>query len=36
MVAVVSERDAQYGMRVLRAKRIGEITDGNGRVRLKF
>ena len=36
MVAVVSERDVQYGMRVLKAKRIGEITGGNGRVRLKF
>jgi phosphoribosylformylglycinamidine cyclo-ligase len=36
MVAVVSERDVQYSMRVLKAKRIGEITRGNGRVRLKF
>jgi phosphoribosylaminoimidazole (AIR) synthetase len=36
MVAVVSERDAQYAMRMLKAKRIGEITRGDGRVRLKF
>jgi phosphoribosylformylglycinamidine cyclo-ligase len=36
MVAVVSERDAQRAMSMLKAKRIGQIVRGNGRVRLKF
>jgi phosphoribosylformylglycinamidine cyclo-ligase len=36
MVAVVSERDAQRAMTTLKAKRIGRIVHGNGRVRLKF
>jgi phosphoribosylaminoimidazole (AIR) synthetase len=36
MVAVVSERDAERAMLMLKAKRIGQIARGNGRVRLKF
>jgi phosphoribosylformylglycinamidine cyclo-ligase len=36
MVAVVSERDAERAMLMLKAKRIGRIAQGNGRVRLKF
>jgi phosphoribosylformylglycinamidine cyclo-ligase len=36
MVAVVSERDAQRVMLMLKAKRIGLVERGNGRVRLKF
>jgi phosphoribosylformylglycinamidine cyclo-ligase len=36
MVAVVSERDAQRVMPMLKAKRIGQIARGSGRVRLKF
>jgi phosphoribosylformylglycinamidine cyclo-ligase len=36
MVAVVSERDAGRAMLMLKAKRIGRIAHGNGRVRLKF
>jgi phosphoribosylformylglycinamidine cyclo-ligase len=36
MVAVVSERDAQRVTPMLKAKRIGQIVRGNGRVRLKF
>jgi phosphoribosylformylglycinamidine cyclo-ligase len=36
MVAVVSERDAGRSMLMLKAKRIGRIAYGNGRVRLKF
>jgi phosphoribosylformylglycinamidine cyclo-ligase len=36
MTAVVSERDAGRAMRILEAKRIGQIVRGNGRVRLKF
>ena len=36
MVAVVSERDAGRAMLMLKAKRIGQIAHGNGRVRLKF
>jgi phosphoribosylformylglycinamidine cyclo-ligase len=36
MTAVVSERDAQRAMRMLKAKRIGHITRGNGKVRLKL
>jgi phosphoribosylformylglycinamidine cyclo-ligase len=35
MVAVVSERDARRAMLMLKAKRIGQIARGNGRVRLK-
>jgi phosphoribosylformylglycinamidine cyclo-ligase len=36
MTAVVSERDARRAMRMLKAKRIGQIARGSGRVRLKF
>ena len=36
MVAVVSARDAERAMLMLKAKRIGQIVSGNGRVRLKF
>ena len=36
MVALVSERDAERVMQMLKAKRIGQIVPGNGRVRLKF
>jgi phosphoribosylformylglycinamidine cyclo-ligase len=36
MAAVVSERDARRAMLTLKAKRIGQITLGNGRVHLKF
>jgi phosphoribosylformylglycinamidine cyclo-ligase len=36
MVAVVSKRDARRAMLMLKAKRIGQIARGNGRVRLKF
>jgi phosphoribosylformylglycinamidine cyclo-ligase len=36
MVAVVSERDARRAMRMLEAKRIGQIARGSGTVRLKF
>jgi phosphoribosylformylglycinamidine cyclo-ligase len=36
MAVVVSARDAERAMLVLKAKRIGEIVRGNGRVRLKF
>jgi phosphoribosylformylglycinamidine cyclo-ligase len=36
MVVVVSERDAQRAMAMLKAKQIGQIARGNGRVRLKF
>jgi phosphoribosylaminoimidazole (AIR) synthetase len=36
MVAVVSERDAQRAMSMLKAKRIGHMVHGNGKVRLKF
>jgi phosphoribosylformylglycinamidine cyclo-ligase len=36
MVAVASERDARRAMRMLEAKRIGQIVRGSGRVRLKF
>jgi phosphoribosylformylglycinamidine cyclo-ligase len=36
MVVVVSERDAERAMLMLKAKRIGQIARGNGRVRLKF
>jgi phosphoribosylformylglycinamidine cyclo-ligase len=36
MTAVVSERDAERAVLILKAKRIGRIAQGNGRVRLKF
>jgi phosphoribosylformylglycinamidine cyclo-ligase len=36
MVAVVSERDAQRVMPMLKAKQIGQIARGSGRVCLKF
>ena len=36
MVALVSERDAERVIPMLKAKRIGQIVHGNGRVRLKF
>jgi phosphoribosylformylglycinamidine cyclo-ligase len=36
MVTVVSERDARRAMLMLKAKRIGQIARGSGRVRLKF
>jgi phosphoribosylformylglycinamidine cyclo-ligase len=36
MVVVVSEGDAQRVMPMLKAKRIGQIARGHGRVRLKF
>ena len=36
MTAVVSEHDAGRAMRMLEAKRIGQIARGSGRVRLKF
>jgi len=36
MVALVSERDAERVIPMLKAKRIGQIVRGNGRVRLKF
>jgi len=36
MVAVVSERDAGRAMRILEAKRIGQIVRGSGTVCLKF
>ena len=36
MVAIVAERNASSTMSVLRAKRIGRIEPGSGRVRLKF
>jgi len=36
MVAVVAERDASRTMSILRAKRIGRIEPGSGKVRLKF
>jgi phosphoribosylformylglycinamidine cyclo-ligase len=36
MVVVVSEHDARCAMLMLKAKRIGQIARGNGRVRLKF
>jgi phosphoribosylformylglycinamidine cyclo-ligase len=36
MVAVVSVQDAEHAMLMLKAKRIGQIVRGNGRVRLKF
>jgi phosphoribosylformylglycinamidine cyclo-ligase len=36
MAIVVSERDAQRAMRMLKAKQIGQIARGSGRVRLKF
>jgi phosphoribosylformylglycinamidine cyclo-ligase len=36
MTAVVSEHDARRAMRMLEAKRIGQIARGSSRVRLKF
>jgi phosphoribosylformylglycinamidine cyclo-ligase len=36
MVAVVSERDARRATATLKAKRIGQIERGSGKVRLKF
>ena len=36
MVAVLSERDAERVMPMLKAKRIGQIARGSGRVHLKF
>jgi phosphoribosylformylglycinamidine cyclo-ligase len=36
MAAVVSERDAQRTMRILKAKRIGRIARGSGTVRLEL
>jgi phosphoribosylformylglycinamidine cyclo-ligase len=36
MVVVVSERDAERAVLILKAKRIGRIAQGNGTVRLKF
>ena len=36
MVVVVSARDAKRAMLMLKAKRIGQIVRGNGRVSLKF
>jgi phosphoribosylformylglycinamidine cyclo-ligase len=36
MVAIVAERNANRAISVLRAKRIGRIKRGKGRVRLKF
>jgi phosphoribosylformylglycinamidine cyclo-ligase len=36
MVAIVSERDAQTTMSALKAKRIGYIERGSGKMRLSF
>jgi phosphoribosylformylglycinamidine cyclo-ligase len=36
MVAVVSQRDARSAMSMVKAKRIGRIVRGKGKVRLKF
>jgi len=36
MVVIVAERNARSAMSILRAKRIGRIEPGSGRVRLKF
>jgi len=36
MAAVVSERDAQRAIQMLKAKRIGHIASGSGKVRLEF
>jgi phosphoribosylformylglycinamidine cyclo-ligase len=36
MVAVVAERDLGRAMAILRAKRIGQIVQGKGKVRLLF
>src|SRR6476620_10701889 len=36
MVSVVAERNARSAMSILRAKRIGRIESGTGRVRLEF
>jgi phosphoribosylaminoimidazole (AIR) synthetase len=36
MVAIVAERNARRAMSILKAKRIGRIKLGTGKVRLKF
>ena len=36
MVVVISERDVERAALMLKAKRIGQVTRGNGAVRLKF
>jgi phosphoribosylformylglycinamidine cyclo-ligase len=36
MVAVVAQRDAKHAMSLLKAKRIGQIAHGTGKVRLQF
>jgi phosphoribosylformylglycinamidine cyclo-ligase len=36
MVVVLSERDVSRATRMLKAKRIGQVVRGNGKVRLKF
>jgi phosphoribosylformylglycinamidine cyclo-ligase len=36
MVAIVAERNARRAMSILKAKRIGRIERGSGKVRLKF
>jgi phosphoribosylformylglycinamidine cyclo-ligase len=36
MVAIVTERDAQRAMSILRSRRIGRIERGNGKTRLVF
>jgi phosphoribosylformylglycinamidine cyclo-ligase len=36
MVAIVAERNARNAMSILKAKRIGRIEHGSGKVRLKF
>jgi phosphoribosylformylglycinamidine cyclo-ligase len=36
MVAIVAERDARNAISILRAKRIGRIEPGSGKVQLKF
>jgi phosphoribosylaminoimidazole (AIR) synthetase len=36
MVAIVAERNAQRAMSIVKAKRIGRIERGTGKVRLKF
>jgi len=36
MVAIVAERNARNAMSILKAKRIGRIDRGSGKVRLKF
>jgi phosphoribosylformylglycinamidine cyclo-ligase len=36
MVAIVSRKDAEKAMRLLKAKRIGQIVEGSGKTRLNF